>query len=62
MTEIRFYADGQADGSRSVIDVTTGKPAILNGQIYCILRKSNVDAIIDYLQKQRTKSAREIAA
>lgn len=62
MKEIRFYADNQADGSWSVIDVTTGKPATLNGQMCCLLKKSDVAAIIDYLQKQMAAPSREIAA
>ncbi len=62
MTEIRFYADSQADGSWSVMDMQTGKPASLHGQKCCLLKKSDVDATIDYLQKQMAAPFHEIAA
>lgn len=60
--EIRFYADIQADGSWAVIDVQTGRPAHLNGQMCCLLRKSEVGPVIDYLQKQMAAPSHEIAA
>lgn len=52
MTGIRYYSERHDDGSFLVIDVLTGHPASLGGQICCMLKKAEADEIVDYLQRQ----------
>lgn len=52
MKQLRYYAERDEDGNWLVIDVMTGKPASLNGQMCCLLNKAEAEGILDYLHRQ----------